>query len=186
MIEHLLIAFFAPMLIVVGAPWIPLLFAFPVGAPAVGRSLAAARTLVRRAPGFGRVVLNRWTALLAFNAVMVLWHLPALFDSAETNQLVHIWLMHASFFVTGVLFWLQIIPSYPFRMRATPVVADRGAHRHQPRHVRPGHVVVDLLGHQLVLGVRPRAGGVPLAVRRPADRRGDPVDLRGLLGRARR
>jgi len=121
MFEHLLLAFFSPMLIVAGAPWLPLLHGFPVG---LRRRVGRWALLGRWAPGLratGRVVLNRWTAVVSFNAVMVLWHLPALFDWAQTNQLAHIWLMHASFFVTGILFWLQIIPSYPFRMRATPL-----------------------------------------------------------------
>ena len=121
MIEHILIAFFAPILIVAGAPWLPLVHGLPVGlrrrvlrAVLLGRSSAALRTV-------GRFVTNPWTALVSFNAVMVLWHVPALFDAAEENQLVHIWLMHASFFVTGVLFWLQIIPSHPFRLKASPL-----------------------------------------------------------------
>ncbi len=121
MVEHILIAFFAPILIVAGAPWLPLLHGLPVGPR---RRLVRAVLLGRFSHGFravGRVVVNPWTALISFNAVMVIWHLPGPFDTAEENQLVHIWLMHASFFVTGVLFWLQIIPSYPFRMKASPL-----------------------------------------------------------------
>ena len=116
-----MIAFFAPILIVAGAPWLPLLHGLPVGPR---RRLLRVVLLGRFARGLravGRFVANPWTALISFNAVMVLWHVPALFDAAEENQWIHIGLMHASLFVTGVLFWLQIIPSYPFRLKASPL-----------------------------------------------------------------
>jgi cytochrome c oxidase assembly factor CtaG len=121
MLEHLLIAFYAPILIVFGAPWIPLLHALPVGARRrAGRSLilGAWSAPLRRV---GRFVANPWFALISFNAVMIGWHIPVLFDLSENNQAVHIWLMHGSFLVTGVLFWLQIIPSRPFRPRMSPI-----------------------------------------------------------------
>jgi putative membrane protein len=100
---------------------LPLLHGLPV---AIRRRLLRAVLLGRSAPAlrtFGRFVSNPWTALVAFNGVMVLWHIPALFDAAQENQLVHIWLMHASFFVTGIMFWLQIIPSYPLKPKASPL-----------------------------------------------------------------
>jgi cytochrome c oxidase assembly factor CtaG len=120
MLEHLLIAFYAPILIVFGAPWIPLMFALPVAARRkVGRFLMLG-TWSRVLRPVGRVVTSPWFALISFNLVMVAWHVPALFDFSENNQAAHIWLMHGSFFVTGVLFWLQIIPSHPFRLKAGP------------------------------------------------------------------
>ena len=121
MIEHILIAFFAPVLIVIGAPWIPLMHGLPVGVRRrVGRALLLGRwSSPLRA--LGRFVTNPWTALVSFNLVMILWHFPTLFDAAENNQTIHIWLMHASFFVTGVLFWLTIIPSHPFRLKTSPL-----------------------------------------------------------------
>ena len=117
MVQHLLLMFAAPSLVVAGAPGQPLLDGLP------GRS---GQTVTRSVLAGGwsrpiravfRFLTGPVVAVVIFNAVMVLWHLPVLFDLAENNQLVHIWLMHSSFFLAGVLFWLQFIPSPPFRSR---------------------------------------------------------------------
>lgn len=55
------------------------------------------------------------------NVSLVLWHLAGPFDLAERNRAVHVWLMHGSFFVFGVLFWLQFIESRPFKVRLRAV-----------------------------------------------------------------
>jgi putative membrane protein len=117
MTQHLLLMFGAPTLIVAGAPWQPLLDALPghSGREATREVMTAGWTRpVRAITGW---LLRPWVAVVLFNAVMLFWHIPALFDLAERNQAVHIWLMHASFFLAGILFWLQFIPSPPFRRR---------------------------------------------------------------------
>ena len=117
MVQHLLLMFAAPSLVVAGAPGQPLLDALP------GRSGQAVTREVL-AGGWSRPLRAVWrflteplVAVLLFNLVMIVWHIPAAFDLAENNQVVHIWLMHSSFFLAGVLFWLQFIPSPPFRSR---------------------------------------------------------------------
>ena len=162
---------------------------------------AAPRAAGRAAPPVGRaLLLGPWSTPLravgrfvtspgrhscAFNLVMVVWHVPVLFDAAENNQIIHIWLMHASFFVTGVLFWLTIIPSHPFRIKASPLW-QMGA-------IIGTNVIMFVLAMSLSIftatswysRLRPRSRRHVVPVRRPADRRGHPVGLRGLLGRAR-
>jgi putative membrane protein len=121
MIQHLLLMFAAPTLIIAGAPWQPLLDALPGGAgkAATREALTAGWTRPLRAVvGF---LLRPWIAILVFSAVMIVWHLPGPYDLGERNQTVHIWLMHGSFFAAGLLFWLQFIPSPPFRIKMTPV-----------------------------------------------------------------
>ena len=117
MIQHLLLMFAAPVLIVAGAPWQPLLAGLPgtLGRDATREVMTGGWSRPVRA--IGGFLLRPWVAVIAFNLDMVLWHLPGLFDLGTRDQAVHIWLMHGTFFVTGVLFWLQIIPSPPFLIR---------------------------------------------------------------------
>jgi len=117
MFQHLLLMFAAPTLVVAGAPWQPLLDGLP------GRSgQAITRGTLRGGwsrplRAVGAFLLRPWVAVTLFSAVMIAWHVPVLFDLAANNQAVHIWLMHGSFFAVGVLFWLQFIPSPPFRRK---------------------------------------------------------------------
>jgi putative membrane protein len=125
MIQHLLLMFAAPSLVVAGAPWLPLrsaLYGAPPGPP--GRSVSADRPAggwLRPLRALGGFVLRPWVSVALFNAAMLVWQLPGALDLAETNRAVHIWLMLASFFATGVLFWLQFIPSPPFDRRMPTV-----------------------------------------------------------------
>jgi putative membrane protein len=119
-VQHLLLMFAAPTLVVAGAPWMALLYAVP-RAP----RRRALRALLHE--DWARPLRAAWRGLArppvtvaAFNLVMIGWHIPPVFDLAERNRFVHVWLMNGSMLVTGVLFWLLILTSPPLRMRTTP------------------------------------------------------------------
>src|SRR5487761_1059798 len=117
MVQHLLLMFAAPSLVVAGAPGQPLLDGLPGrSGQAVTRSVLAG-DWSRPLRSLWRFLTGPIVAVVIFNLAMVVWHIPAAFDLAENNSAVHIWLMHSSFFLAGVLFWLQFIPSPPFRSR---------------------------------------------------------------------
>jgi cytochrome c oxidase assembly factor CtaG len=117
---HLLEMFYLPPLLIIGAPWVPLLFAIPVD---------QRRRLLRSyyhspwtaAPRRLRAALtNPVVAVVLFNGVMVVWHLPVVFDWAASRDWVMDWLMAPSFLVTGLLFWRIILPSHPWGPRGSP------------------------------------------------------------------
>jgi putative membrane protein len=120
MVQHLLLMFAAPSMIVAGAPWQPLLDGLP---RRTGRSRADGTprggwpSPVR---AVGSWLLRPWVSVVIFNLAMLFWHVPGPLDLATSNQFVHLWLMDLSFALAGVLFWLQFIPSPPFPMRMPP------------------------------------------------------------------
>lgn len=117
MVQHLLLMFAAPSLVVAGAPGQPLLAALPgQSGKAVTRSVLAGRW-ARPARAAFTFLTGPVVAVVLFDLTMIVWHIPAAFDLAADNPAVHVWLEHGSFFATGVLFWLQFIPSPPYRSR---------------------------------------------------------------------
>lgn len=101
MIEHELIMLPAALLLVAARPGPVLLWGLPMSA----RQAVAA---------IARVPLWRWlggaivaTALQA--AVMIVWHIPALFDRALTSEVWHA-AQHLSFVVSALLFWWAMLP----------------------------------------------------------------------------
>jgi cytochrome c oxidase assembly factor CtaG len=119
MILHIIEMFYLPPLLILGAPWVPMLFALPVD---------SRRRLLRAYYHSGalgwlrrlyRVVRQPIVAVVLFNAVMVFWHLPVIFDWASWHGWVMNWLMAPSFVVVGLLFWRVILPSHPWPARGS-------------------------------------------------------------------
>jgi putative membrane protein len=121
MIQHLLLMFAAPTLIVAGAPWQPLLDALPGQSGKTATREVMTGGWARPLRAAGAFMLRPWVSVIFFNLVMFVWHLPGPFDLSQRNQAVHIWLTHSSFFIAGVLFWLQFVGSPPFRMKMSTV-----------------------------------------------------------------
>ena len=184
MIQHLLLMFAAPTLVVAGAPWQPLLDALP-GRPGRGRirsALTGAWSRPLRA--LGSFLARPWVSVALFNLVMIVWHLPGPLDLAVRNQAVRVWLLHGSYFAAGVLFWLQYIPSPPFR-RKMPLVSQAGALLVTNVIMIGIAMTLSIFVSGSVYSVYDHVPGVKLAaVRGPADRRGHLVGMRGLLGPA--
>ncbi len=118
MLQHVLLMMVAAPLVVLAAPWTA--FWRPLPLPLrrwAARGIAKNPSLawVRRSARFvGRPV----PAWVLFNADLAVWHVPAVYDLTLRNTAVH-YAEHASFLLLGILFWIQLIESPPFRPRLT-------------------------------------------------------------------
>jgi putative membrane protein len=92
MVQHLLLMMVAPPLCILGLVGVRPLRASPPG------------TLRR----LWALLVNPWSATLIFSAVLLVWHVPALYDATLTTEPIHVF-EHLSFIAVGVLFWWPII-----------------------------------------------------------------------------
>lgn len=110
MVTHVLEMFYLPPLLLIGGPVVPLMFSLPVGPRRV-----VLRCYYRSGvlTGAVRFLTSPIVAVLLFNGVMVLWHIPAVYNWASYRAWAMPWLMNPSFIVTGLLFWRIILPTHP-------------------------------------------------------------------------
>jgi putative membrane protein len=65
-------------------------------------------------------VTRPWAAVLIFNVVLLLWHIPSLYDTTLTTVPVHI-VEHLSFIVAGLIVWWPVVD--PIRDAQTVTVS---------------------------------------------------------------
>jgi cytochrome c oxidase assembly factor CtaG len=116
MAQHMVLLMVAPPLLLYGKPVQVLL----LGAP---RELVRAVARAHRRTPWLRGLTRRLTApvvaWLLYNAGLLLWHLPALYDATLRSNGVHL-LEHLYFLGTGLLFWWVIVEPMPGPSRLHP------------------------------------------------------------------
>ena len=120
MIQHVLLMLVAAPLIVASRPWIRLWRSLPLsGRRWLARGLAHDE---RAAPlrALSRFLGGPAAGLGLFSVVLLGWHVPAMFDATLHSETLHA-LEHTLFFTTAVLFFKQVIPSPPLRMRLSEI-----------------------------------------------------------------
>jgi putative membrane protein len=96
MVQHILLAVIAPILLLLGTPgyWLQYLFKLPVVKDVL------------------RVATHPVVVLITFNAILWVWHLPDLYQAALANVNIHI-VEHLTFLVTGVWLWAPVLHALP-------------------------------------------------------------------------
>lgn len=109
MAQHLLLMTVAAPLILLGAPIIAMFHGLP---QRVIRSVLGPFLQNPAARGFGRVVTHPVFCWLASTAVVIGWHVPALFELGMKSAGWHE-AEHACFLAAGLLFWWPIVQPWP-------------------------------------------------------------------------
>ena len=103
MVQHLLLMMVAPPLVLLG----------------IAGMQPPAETRARRWRALWMRLTRPWTALLVFNATLLVWHIPQLYDTTLRVEPVHVF-EHLTFIAAGVVFWWPVVD--PIRVHAGTIV----------------------------------------------------------------
>ena len=158
MTQHVVLLVVAPALIVLSAPWLRIWHPLPLGLRrTVAKSVARGRWAapLRLLAGF----LSRpLPVFVLFGGVLLVWHIPSLYDATLSNQGVH-GAEHATFVLAGILFWLQVLESPPVYARLT--------YGRRAVYLIAGTLVSWVLAIVLAFARRPLYGGYAHLLHRP-------------------
>jgi putative membrane protein len=96
LLQNVVLAEWAPLLLVLGVP------------PALAARLARPRVV--------RFLTRPWVALPLWVGTYALWHVPALYDAALRHSSSLLALEHATYVVSGALFWWCVWQDVPHRL----------------------------------------------------------------------
>jgi len=103
MVQHVLLGDIAPALLLLSLSRV-------IMRPATRRLMSLERALGPLA--------SPWTGIALWLGLMYLWHVPAMYDAALRDPLIHV-VEHASFFTAGLAVWWPLISPVPMRRRLT-------------------------------------------------------------------
>lgn len=116
MAQHVLLLTVAPPLIVLAAPWPRLWHPLPLPFRRAVARFVVRDPRARPLRTAARVLGGPVAAWIAFDANLVLWHVPALYDATLRTAAVHD-AEHLLFLGTGLLLWAQVLDSPPLHAR---------------------------------------------------------------------
>jgi putative membrane protein len=111
MVEHLLLMSFAPPLLLLGWPVVPMLRGLPRG---VTVRVLGPLIRMKALRHLGHFLITPLVAWLAMNLVFLSWHVPAAYDFALEHEHWHQF-EHLCFLWTSILFWWPVVRPWPTR-----------------------------------------------------------------------
>lgn len=119
MVQHLLLLIAAPPLILLGAPFLPMLWSLP---RSWRRPIARLGRPGHPLSRIGRAMTHPLVAMIAYVGTVAMWHIPVFYDAAQGRTFTHD-LEHVMFYGTALLYWWPIIHPAGGRRRLSLALA---------------------------------------------------------------